>query len=96
MMDVFRHIGWLLVGIFIGFTFASAILYHQLVRRSTSGQEAGFNDGAYHVIRFLRQISRANAPLYAEARETGNELVFKYSRLKIITIKGVQTIRVDE
>jgi len=91
-----KNIGWLLAGFFVGFSLASSILYSRLFQRSTSGQEAGFNDGAYHVIRFIRKMSRANAPLYSRAKETGEELDFKYTRLRQVEINGVRTIRVDE
>ena len=89
-----KNIGFALGGAFIGFTLATAILLPQIQNREGIGRNHGFTSGAFHVIRFLKKnLLMNNAD---SGKKLGEFLDLKATRLVVIEINGVRTIRIDE
>jgi hypothetical protein len=89
-----KTIGLIFAGVFLGFTFATAILFPQIQNREAMGRNHGFTNGAFHVIRFLSKNLKSNKG--KAGQETGQFLDLKATRLTVVKINGIKTIRVDE
>ncbi|MCF6199837.1 MAG: hypothetical protein L3J67_10675 [Hyphomicrobiaceae bacterium] len=92
-MFVLRDIAILLAGLFIGFTFATMMLYPQLANRYKMGQNNGSASGGLRVVRFLERQFPAvdkvdgSAPLEA--------LGVKSRTIEVFEKNGVRTLRVQ-
>ena len=91
-MFVLRDLAILLAGLFIGFTFATMILYPQLENRYKMGQKNGSISGGLRVVRFLEKqfpkAGRANRLVPLEA------LSVKSRTIEVYEINGVRSLQV--
>jgi len=91
-MFVLRDLAILLAGLFIGFTFATMILYPQLENRYKMGQKNGSISGGLRVVRFLEKqfpkAGRANRSVPLEA------LSVKSRTIEVYEINGVRSLQV--
>lgn len=82
------------LGVFVGFTFATLVLFPQIARREGMGKSEGFARGAEHVVGF---IGKHLAPNEARAgHDLGIALNLRDTRLEVIEIDGVRTLRVHQ
>ncbi len=91
-MFVLRDVAILLAGIFIGFTFATMMLYPQLENRYRMGQNNGSISGGLRVVRFLERQFPAVGK--AERSAPLDALSVKSRSIEIIEKNGVRTLRV--
>ncbi len=91
-MFVLRDVAILLAGLFIGFTFATMMLYPQLENRYRMGQNNGSVSGGLRVVRFLEQQFPAEDPVDSSAPL--GALSVKSRSIEIIEKNGVRTLRV--
>jgi hypothetical protein len=81
------------LGAFVGFTFATLVLFPQIARREGLGKSEGFSRGASHVVDFIEKNLRPNEG--RAGRDLGIALNLRDTRLSVVDIDGVRTLRVD-
>ena len=91
-MFMLKELAILVAGIFIGFTFATMMLYPQIQNRYTMGQNNGYLSGAFKVINFLKTNFSDNSkqPL----TDDHPFLNIKDATIEVFEKDGVRTLRV--
>ena len=88
----FRDIALLAAGLFLGFTFATMVLYPQIANRYRVGENAGFIEGQQRVMGFLAKefpAAENSADLLPLA-----SLSVKSRSIEMFEKNGVRTLRV--
>lgn len=91
-MFLFKQIGVLAAGIFIGFTFATMMLYPQMQSRYVAGESSGYRIGAQRVVNFLKTNFRQNSEQPSE--DPLATLRIKDARIEFIEIDGIRTLKI--
>ncbi len=91
-MFLFKELAILVAGIFIGFTFATMMLYPQIEKRYVMGQDNGYSSGVFRVIGFLSSNFSENGN--ALSKKPPDHLEIKGRRIEIIKKNGVRTLKV--